>query len=237
LYEHAASVLDAAALMADDFSQKEFLHQIRWRTLGDLAELSPPQPDQYFPSGLFRVIPQEVFVDCGAYDGVSIRRFLERAPDFRRIFAFEADPRNYEQLSNAISGLAERSKIECFNFAVGARRAMVKFQSTGTVQAAISSSGNIEVEVAPLDELLWDAEPTFIKMDIEGAEYEALEGSREIIRRFPPLLAVCLYHTPTDIWRVPLKIHELAPRLPLYIRPHVEDGWDLVCYAVPPERA
>lgn len=236
VYEDTGSVLEAAKLMADDFSRGEYLRQIRWRALGDLGELYPPHPHQYFPDGLFRLSTQEVFVDCGAYDGVTIRRFLKRTPGFLRIFAIDADPRNYKQLVRTISGLPERDRIEAHYLAVGANRATVRFQSTGTVQAAVSSDGDIEVEQVPLDELLKGAEPTFIKMDIEGAELGALEGARHLIRESQPLLAVCVYHTPSDLWRIPLKIHELAPKHSLYLRPHVEDGWDLVCYAVPSER-
>jgi hypothetical protein len=73
-------------------------------------------------------------------------------------------------------------------------------------------------------------------MDIEGAEMGAIEGAQDLIRRSQPLLAICVYHTPTDLWQIPLKIHQLAPQHSLFLRPHVADGWDLVCYAVPPER-
>jgi FkbM family methyltransferase len=236
VYEQASFVLEAAGLMGDDFSRKEYLRQVRWRALGDFGELSPPQPHQYFPDGLFCLSAQEVFVDCGAYDGVTIRRFLKRTPGFLRICAIDADPRNYNQLVRTISALAERDRIEAHHLAVGADRAVVRFQSTGTVQAAVSSDGDIEVEQVPLDELLNGKEPTFIKMDIEGAELGALDGARNLIRQSQPLLAVCVYHTPTDLWRIPLKIHQLAPKHSLYLRPHVEDGWDLVCYAIPTER-
>src|SRR5208282_6447103 len=142
----ASFVLEAAALMGDDFSRGEYLRQVRWRALGDFGELSPPQPHQYFPDGLFRLSPKEVFVDCGAYDGVTIRRFLKRTPGFLRICAIDADPRNYKQLVRTISALPERDRIEAHYLAVGADHAVVRFQSTGTVQAAVSSDGDIEVE-------------------------------------------------------------------------------------------
>lgn len=236
VYEHASSVLEAAGLMADDLSREEYLRQVRWRALGDLGELSPPQPHQYFPDGLFRLLPQEVFVDCGAYDGVTVRRFLKRAPGFLRIFAIDADPKNYERLCHTISSLPEHDRIGTFNLAVGADRDTVRFQSTGAVNAAVSRNGDIEVEQVTLDELLKDEEPTFIKMDIEGAELGALEGARNRIRQSQPLLAICVYHAQTDLWRIPLKIHELAPRHSLHLRPHEEDGRELVCYAIPPGR-
>ncbi len=236
LYENAASILAAAALMADDFSQQEFLRQVRWRALGDFGELSPPQPHQYFPDGLFSLAANEVFVDCGAYNGITVQRFIKRVPEFKKIYAIDADPSNYDDLCRFIAQAPQRDRIHAYRLAIGEEHATVRFESTGTVQAAISSSGDIEVEQVPLDDLLQGEAPTYIKMDIEGAEYGALAGSRQLIAKSDPLLAVCLYHTPIDFWRIPLRIHELAPKHTLHIRPHVEDGWDLVCYAVPPGR-
>ncbi len=236
VYEQAAAVLQAGTLWGDDFSCQEYLKQVRWRTLGDFGELSPPQADQYFPASLFRLSPEEVFVDCGAFDGDTLRRFLARTPEFQRFFAIDADPKNYQQLLRTISLLPEQDRVQAHCVAVGSSRATVRFQATGTVQAALSATGDVEVEQVALDELLRDITPTFIKMDIEGAEYDALQGARGLISRHQPLLAVCVYRTQFDLWRIPLEIRELAPRLSLHLRPHVEDGWDLVCYAVPPER-
>ena len=65
VYEQASSVLEAAALMGDDFSRREYLRQVRWRALGDLGELSPPQPHQYFPDGLFGHRPRNYSLIVG----------------------------------------------------------------------------------------------------------------------------------------------------------------------------
>lgn len=46
-------------------------------------------------------------------------------------------------------------------------------------------------------------------MDIEGAEYEALLGARDIIFKYRPGLAISLYHRPADLWRIPLLINEI----------------------------
>ncbi len=236
VYQHASGILAAGALMSDEFSQQEYLRQVRWRALGDFGELSAPQPDQYFPRGLFDLKPKEVFIDCGAYNGITVQRFVQKAPDFAKIFAIDADPSNFDQLRRCISSMPQKDRIHAVRLAVGEEHTTVRFSGTGTVQAAICSDGDIEVEQVRLDDLLAGERPTYIKMDIEGAEYGALAGGKEILGESQPLLAVCLYHTPIDFWRIPLRMHELVPKHSLHIRPHVEDGWDLVCYAVPPGR-
>ena len=102
--------------------------------------------------------------------------------------------------------------------------------------SSISSNGTIEVNVAPLDELLQSVSPSYIKMDIEGAEPEALEGAAGIIRKNLPILAISVYHHFDHLWRLPLLIQSLSQRYRFFLRPHGVEAFDLVCYAVPTGR-
>jgi FkbM family methyltransferase len=78
------------------------------------------------------------------------------------------------------------------------------------------------------------SEITYIKMDIEGAETEALKGMAQTIAKYKPKLAICIYHLPDDLWQIPEYIHSLNPDYKLYIRHHdVEYGAETVCYAIP----
>ena len=87
------------------------------------------------------------------------------------------------------------------------------------------------------DELLEHEHPTFIKMDIEGAEPDALRGARATIARHRPILAVCVYHLQDHLWSIPLTLREMCGEYDFVLRPHNEEGWDLVCYGVPRERS
>ena len=71
-----------------------------------------------------------------------------------------------------------------------------------------------------------------IKMDIEGSELEALKGSKKVIQRDKPRLAICIYHKPEDMTEIPLYIKELVPEYKLYIRHHSNAGTETVLYAV-----
>jgi len=51
------------------------------------------------------------------------------------------------------------------------------------------------------------------------------------------VLAVCTYHTQDHLWRIPLTVKQLAPEARFALRPHCVDGFDVVCYAIPPGRA
>jgi hypothetical protein len=75
-----------------------------------------------------------------------------------------------------------------------------------------------------------------IKFDIEGAELDALAGGCSIIARDLPVLAVSAYHVQSHLWEVPAALAAISPAYRQFLRPHGTEGWDLVCYAVPPER-
>ena len=83
-----------------------------------------------------------------------------------------------------------------------------------------------------LSEHLRDEPVSFIKMDIEGAEIAALKGAAELIRRRRPDLAICTYHSISDLYEVPLYIHSLVPEYRLYLRHHTPVHYETVCYAV-----
>ena len=88
------------------------------------------------------------------------------------------------------------------------------------------------VTVDSIDNVCWEDKVTFIKLDIEGSEMEALRGAEKIIRRDKPRLAVSIYHEPQDYFEIPFYIRELVPEYKLYIRHHKPNKNDTVVYAV-----
>ncbi len=239
LYEQAAEVRKAASLWTDDCSRREYLTHVKWRALGDLGTLGPPvKEESYFLDSMYRINDHEVFVDCGAYTGDTAEQVIRRNPAFSRIVAIEADPENFVRLTKWIGTLeaSVATRISALNVAVGAKRGKLRFQAGDGEGAKLAADGNVVVECVPIDELAPAAGPTFIKMDIEGAELEALEGARRSIQTHRPILSICVYHKQNDLWRIPLFIHALVEDYRLFLRPHDVDGWQLVCYAVPANR-
>ena len=239
VYSSAPQIRETFAALAPR-SRVEFVSHLELRLTGNFDRLSRPEAEpQYFPHGLFRVAPDECFVDCGAYDGDTLCGFADWiGGTFRKAIAFEADPANFGALQRAVAGDPRfRGRVTAIQAAVGRGRCKVRFAASGLASAAISDSGDTEVDCVSLDDSVIADAPTYIKMDIEGAELDALEGARATIMRHNPLLAICTYHTQDHLWRVPLKLRELAPESKLVLRPYCEDGFDLICYAIPPNRA
>jgi FkbM family methyltransferase len=234
----ADEVRQASALWSDEASRREYVAQVAFRLHLDYDGLGRPGPEEHYFPDLFRLSPDEVFIDCGAFDGDTIAAFVRQQGErFARILTYEPDPLNWSRLQKTLATLPEavRCKIECFPQAVSSSTGTIQFESTGTDLSSMGS-GSLSVECVELDEALRDCAPTMIKFDIEGAELDALSGGSRMIRRRRPILAVSTYHQQSHLWEIPLSIAQLNSEYRFALRPHGTEGWDLVCYAIPPER-
>jgi FkbM family methyltransferase len=229
----------AASLWSDERSLREYVAQVRWRLTGDFGSLTPPEPDQYFAHGLVSVGPDEVVVDCGAFTGDTLLDVARRVDSWRAYHAFEPDPASYDALETAVAtlpaGLADR--VQLHKAATSDRAGTAHFSGTGLGSAALTESGTFEVALVAVDEVVTDPPPTFIKMDIEGAESAALHGAARGIRDGRPLRAIAAYHKQADLWALPQQVSRMMPDYRLFLRPHVAEGFDTVLYAMSPERA
>jgi FkbM family methyltransferase len=243
ILEQAAEMRPAYELLSDEESREEFCAQIRWRCLLDYECLPQPHPpgDMYFPADLVSLLPEEVFIDCGAFDGDTIRSYLAKADGrFRHIYAFEPDAANLRSLGSYLMSLAPdtASRITVLPFAIGERDETVRFDAEGSVGSrVVASKGNIAVECRSLASAIGDdVNATFIKMDIEGAEAGAIAGAAKTAARCRPVIAACAYHYPEHLWILPKLLKAASPSYRIYLRRYAEECWETVYYAVPPER-
>jgi FkbM family methyltransferase len=165
-------------------------------------------------------------------------RFISRNQgEYKSILAFEPDPSNLSALNQTISALSpdHRERIRVFPYAVGAQPERVRFMATGTEGASVGS-GDYEVDCVRLDDIMGEEDPTYIKMDIEAAEPDALHGAQNTIRRSIPVIAACSYHVQDHLWTIPLTMSEIFPEYAISLRQHIQLVEDLVSYAVPRDR-
>jgi FkbM family methyltransferase len=187
--------------------------------------------DQYFPEGIIQLSEKEVFADGGAYTGDTLLAFIRKAKNkYSRCYAFEPEPGNAARL-NALAGRQGFRDVSIVRKGLWSKADTLRFSAAeGETGSAISETGSASIEVETIDKAAPDA--TFIKLDIEGAELEALKGAAETIKRNRPKLAVCLYHKPGDLFEIPLFLKALAPDYRFYLRQHQPVSCELVLYAV-----
>jgi len=239
----AAAIREGYACLYDDKSREEFAAQIAWRCTLDYSRLAPADPgaDIYYAPELVRLSGDEVMVDCGAFDGDSIRLFTARTNGrFRQIYACEPDAKNRRALAASLGSLPDdlRDRVTVLPYAIGARDGVVYFNTSGTAGSHMTADTTTDaIDCRTLDTLMANAWPTFIKMDIEGAEPDALAGATATLRRTRPILAVCAYHVSQHLWSLPAMLAAAVPDYRISLRRYAEECWEMIYYAVPPERA
>lgn len=243
LLTQSAEVRRCFTLLADDRSRDEYVSQVRWRLSGDPGGLSHPVPGlQYLVTDVADAVPGDVVLDCGAYDGDTLRSWLAvRGPSFAHYFAMEPDPESRSRLERCVAELPSdvAAKVEILPYSVAGYTGTATFAASGSLSSSLGDDAGLVVDCITFDDLearLGGAVPTFVKVDIEGAELDALEGGREFLGRERPMIAIASYHRQDHLWRVPLAVHDIWQEYRLFLRPHNEEAWDLVLYAVPPDR-
>lgn len=191
---------------------------------------------QYFDETIIRWTEKEVFVDCGVFDlGTSIQ-FVKQCEKHKvkdiKIYAFEADRNNYRNCLHKMDLFGESNcKITLENKGVWSSCMKLSFSSNGQSSMIKETGGSDSINVVTLDSAIHE-KVTFIKMDIEGAEQEALKGAKHLIQTYRPKLAICIYHKPEDLTEIPLCIKSLVPDYKLYVRHYSNNTGELVLYAV-----
>ena len=137
------------------------------------------------------------------------------------------------------SNIADYQNILFVPKGVYSSTGVLRFQSDGSSGGAVLDcmrhddiDNTVEIDVTSIDDVLECADATFIKMDLEGAEWEALHGAERTILRNKPKLGICIYHSNEDRLRLIEYIHDLVPEYHFYIRQHSKLLNETVLYAI-----
>jgi FkbM family methyltransferase len=229
----------AQPLWADELSRTIYLDLIAFRQTGDYAKLPVPQPDQvqYFPTDIVGWPPALPlrFVDCGAYDGDTLAVLAQLNHPVEAVAGFEPDLVNFQRLADRARRLQPmpRDGITLWPCGVAARTETLTFAAGQGEGSRLSQEGGAVIQCVALDDVLPGFRPTLIKMDIEGAEPDALRGAQWLIANHRPALAISVYHRPDHLWQIPLMLAQWDSRYRFYLRAHAFDGFDMILYAIP----
>jgi len=181
---------------------------------------------QYFD--FFKPEDEEVFVDAGTYTGGTIADFIKWTDgNYSKVFGMEAMPDIYNR---ACERFKDEPRISISNTAAWDKQELLLFNEDDSASAQ-SAQGTLEVKGIDIDSLVSESKVTYIKMDIEGAELKALEGSKNTILRYSPKLAICVYHHLMDFVDLASYILELNPEYKLAFRQYMSHQGETVLYA------
>ena len=111
------------------------------------------------------------------------------------------------------------------------KRETLRFERAGS-ESKISNSGLSKIKVDRLDDIL-NINATFIKIDIEGAELNAIEGMTNTIQKHHPKIAISVYHKVGDFWRIPDLILNIRSDYNIYLRHYTESIYETVMFFIP----
>lgn len=230
--ENKENILKAYSFLEDYESKLIYKTMIECHFTYNIDVLSRTcHEKQYFPEDIFQLQEDEVFVDAGAFVGDTIDIFIQSTNNnFRYIYAFEPDNHNFCELTK---NYGEQENIKLFNMGLYSEDKIVPFSACGDSSSSIESTGQQKIKVCSFDHLsVPDNKVSFIKMDIEGSELNALYGMAETIHRYTPKLAICIYHKFQDIWEILLFIKQLNSNYKFYIRNYTTYLDEIVLYAI-----
>lgn len=224
-------VVSASALYIEDI-----VDTLRALGIGEEAILIPDPGDaddlehQYFDEEIIKFSDHEVFVDAGSYNFGISKLLLKKCGTVQSIYAFEPDANHWESVSQGIQDCGF-DPVVFLRKGLWSAEGSLSFESNLSL-SHVSEQGGIAIPVTRLDQAV--KEPvTFIKMDIEGSELEALKGAAGHITKDKLKLAICVYHKPEDILAIPEYLLSLVPEYRLYLRHYSFHENETVLYAVP----
>ena len=231
--------------LADDKSRLVFSKAIKYRQTLCKRD-KPPYSilDQYFVDGIITLSDEEVFLDCGAYAGDTISKFLNACHGrYKKIVAFEPDIREASKITNMHIDNCDVVNAGVWNSSTSLSLVLVNNNDDGSARIEepnVADSRDhrrdaeiVSVNVLAIDETELCNDCTFIKMDVEGSELKALAGAEKTIRKNRPKLAICIYHSDDEMLRIPEWIHSLGLGYRIYVRHHLGNTRETVLYAIP----
>ena len=221
--------------LSDEFSKKTMLRVIEGRLTGNLDVISDIWvKNQYWPEDIIRLDEKEVIIECGSFDGETLKELCTRLNyKYKHIYCFEPDSQCKNVLTQVINSIDSNSGITYFQKGTYNETTVLYFmnEDLSSGLSKIDETGDSKIEVVAIDDVISE-EVTYIKMDIEGAELDTLMGAKEIITKYKPKLAVCIYHKDSDILDIMKYLQTLNSQYRFYIRHHNCNMTETVLYAI-----
>lgn len=217
-------------LLEDDKSKEVFTKVLNFKMTFDfdfMKDFTNNFEEQYFDKDLIPNIKDITFVDGGGYVGDSLLPIMKKFPDFKKIYCIE--PNNLH-INIAKRDFSQYENIEFINCGLGNKK---QVPESNAQEAQNNCAHDYQaISINTIDNLI-NEKVDFIKLDIEGAEQDAIKGAKQTIINHHPILAICIYHKAEDWYKVPQIVLDIRDDYKIYIRHYMEGIFETVMYFIP----
>ena len=232
-HKYKNSTIKKLSKILKDKKSKNILKEVvNYRNTGLISKCpNPDKYDEYIPKNISKYPKKINLIDCGAYTGQVIIKFIKKNYQINNLIAFEPDKHNFKKLIK-IKKKIRNAKI--YQYGVYNLNKKLFFNTTGHLNSSIQKenykSSSEYIKFVKLDDYTKDFSPNIIKYDVEGAEIEALKGSKKTIYQYQPELCISIYHKHDHLYKIPLMINSWKLNYDFYLRLHEYNTFGLVLY-------
>ena len=194
---------------------------------------------KYFIDKVCEVLKEnEIFIDCGSYDGVSIAKMIKYTNNhLNKVYAFEPNVENYSKLNNYIKENNLEDKVVPYNSGLGNTDGEKNFTSKlGLTSRYSDDYGDMYCKINKIDTIMKDVPYTFLKIYGIGNGLDILEGGISTIKEFRPIVTFNIHHSRNNFINMPYFLMTNLDDYNFYLRLHGYVGSDITFYAIPKER-
>ncbi len=218
------------SLLADERSRTLFDGLLAYRQSGILGDCPVPSlADEYAPADLPRFAEPLRLIDCGAFTGVAVHKFLTAGYAIDSLVAFEPDPANFAILAGRDFPIAQSL---CLPLGTWSSTSQMKFSSGTSMASHLSDTGDVTIQCVAIDDVLNGQPINLVKLDVEGAEIETLKGMRHLIHDQRPNLLVSAYHAAGHLHEIAELIDDWNLDYRFHLRVHEQNSFGVVLYAL-----
>ena len=220
-------------LLFDTASKNTYAAIIKTYQTGDDGNLILSHYAQY-RHPVVKACDGDTIIDGGAFDGDSLELFHTGATALK-VFCLEPTESAYTALQSRASRFGD--SCVCLQKGLWSEETTLRFstQAQSATGNKILKSGSSTIACTSIDSLVREYhldQVDLIKLDIEGAEEEALKGATATIRAAKPKLQVALYHNMEDLYKIPLLLHDINPGYIFYIGHHAPNAHESILYCI-----
>lgn len=235
--KHSIEDLDVKGVLVDQLSRKVYTEFNKLKKEFGISKI--PYSSREVVSEFIDFANHGItFIDCGAYDGDTIRDFVKSSADeFRKVIGIEPDRKNFAALKAYVkNNFFDEARFELINKAIWFNNEGIYFSEMETMESKITLDNTAtKVESITIEELVTQnaiSGPVLVKLDLEGFEESILEECIDKIINQNVSFIVSAYHTPVELNNLIKIFSKYATGFNFYLRCHGFNGEDLNLYAI-----